>query len=239
MNRIIQYSKNTVALQLLAVAFLFVFLATNSLAQPGNSQGPQGPKCVYRDLDSNKIIHYDCDRFQSKGDLDSITPQVAIYQPSDGDVIDLSELNTNGIGQMLLPIKIFISPEYVVDFGASSNAVTQYAVLPQEDLVGHAHAYVHPVITFVTDPATMAVTDVNFLADTRSDHVGGFCVFQSSVTIASGDQMLSVNCPLQGNPLPGEYRVTVDLTANSHDPRTKEHPRDVIPGAEVQVTFVP
>jgi hypothetical protein len=220
-------------------------LSISSLAQPGNSDGPQGPKCVYRDLDSNKIIHYNCDRFQSKGDIDTVTPQIKIVEPEHEDVIDYSALPINpSNGNRRLPITIVVSPEddYTVDFTAASNAGTQYAMLPQVDGLGHAHAYVAPEIEVTKNPDG-SIASVTFVgAENRADFVGGFCVFQAPVTQTPDYQVLTVNCDLQQTQQPivngSNYRVIVDTTQNSHDSRTKHHPRANPPGDHVVIQFM-
>jgi hypothetical protein len=240
MNRIIQCSRNIVAFQLLAVTMLLVFvsLSINSFAQPD-------PQCVYRDLSPPyDLIQYDCDRYQSKGDIDSVTPQIKIVKPEHGDKIDCSKLtDSNGNGIKELPITIVVSPDdvYTVDFSAASNAGTQYAMLPQEDGLGHAHAYIAPEITVAKD-AGGNITSVTFVGQqNRSDLVGGFCVFQFPVLQTLTYQVLTVNCDLQqvGQPISfgSNYRVIVDTTENSHGPRIKHHPRAVPPGDQVIIQF--
>jgi len=144
MNNIVLRSRSFVVIQLVVISLCVLFSAAGSFAEPGNGKGP---KCKYRDLQSNKIISYDCYRFQSKGDIDSVTPQIKIISPVQGEEIDYSTLmDSNGNGTVELPIKIVISPDsdYTVDFTAASNAGTQYAFVPQIDGLGHAHAYIAP-----------------------------------------------------------------------------------------------
>lgn len=241
MNNIYRYMGFLAVLPLFAVAICFAFSPISALAAPGNGKGPQ---CKYRDLNSNKIVSYDCDRFQSKGDIDSVTPQLKIISPEAGEVIDYSTLtDSNGNGTVELPITIVISPDsdYTVDFTAAANAGTQYAFLPQVDGLGHAHAYIAPEIQ-VTQDGLGNVTSVTFVgSDNRSDQVGGFCVFQAPLVQTPDYQVLAVNCELQqgseaiveGAP----YRVIVDTTENSHGPRLKHSPRDVPPGDQVTIQF--
>lgn len=220
-----------------SVIFAFPFMAT---AADENA----GPLCRYKDLDNGNIVVYRCDRFQSKGDLDSNTPQLKIVDPKPGDVIDYSNLpDGNNNGKPELPIRIVVSPEadYKVDFTAASNAGTQYAMLPQVDGLGHAHAYIAPEIE-VTQDNGGNITGVTFVgSDNRSDKVGGFCVFQTPVLQTPTYQVLTVNCELQQTSEPisagKKYRVIVDTTENSHGPRIKNHPRDVPPGDQVVIEF--
>jgi len=241
MNKIVKFSRFLAVIPLFAVAICFAFSPIGSLAAPGKGKGP---KCKYRDLNSNKIVSYDCDRFQSKGDIDSITPQLKIISPEAEEVIDYSLLtDSNGNGTVELPITIVISPDsdYTVDFTAAANAGTQYAFLPQVDGLGHAHAYIAPEIE-VTQDGLGNVTSVAFVgSDNRSDLVGGFCVFQQPQVQTPDFQVISVNCELQqGSQAIAEgvpYRVIVDTTENSHGPRLKHSPRDVPPGDQVTIRF--
>lgn len=239
MNKIIVNSKYVVLFLLFAVTVLFVSvsLSFSVLAAPDKAQGP---KCQYRDLDSNKIITYDCDRFQSKGDIDSITPQMKIVSPQHGDVINYGALTVSGDTKQL-PITIVVNSDYVVDFSLASDAGTEYAKLPQEDGVGHAHAYCAPEIEVTAHGGV--ITDVDFVGeDNRSDFVCGFCVFRDCTTPLGKDfQVCSVDCNLQQSEQPitegTNYRVIVDTTENSHGPRIKHHPRDVPPGDQVIISF--
>lgn len=222
-------------------ALFFVF-SIGSFAKNQNA----GPLCTYQDLERGNIVKFRCDRFQSKGDKDSITPQVKILEPFDGQVIDfesdLEDLNEDGIKE--LPIKIVVNPEFIVDFDAASNAATQYAVLPQIDGLGHLHAYISPEIEIEYDENTGELSGVNFIQfSNRADFVGGFCVFRNANPELSTDdyQVLTVNCPLQASMLPldeGFYKVVVDFTENSHGPRIKNHPRDNPPEDIVRINLV-
>jgi len=230
-------SSNSISSKKFCKQAKFVSLSFGAFAAPDKAKGP---KCQYRDLDSNKIISYDCDRFQSKGDIDSITPQMKIVSPQHGDVINYEALPVSGMTKQL-PITIVVNSDYVVDFSLASNAGTEYAKLPQEDGVGHAHAYCAPEIE-VTEVGGN-ITDVDFVGEgNRSDFVCGFCVFGACTKPPGEDfQVCSVNCNLQQtNQLITEgtnYRVIVDTTENSHGPRIKHHPRDVPPGDQVIISF--
>ena len=187
-----------------------------------------------RDLVGGNIVKFHCDRFQSKGDFDSITPQVKIISPAPGDVINRNDLAVNGNGQRLLPVKIVISPEFDLDFTQASSAGSEYAFLPQVDGVGHA--YLAPEIAVTTNAGD--VTGVTFVgSDNRSDLVGGFCVFRAPELITADYQVVTVLCPIQGEAAiaNGNYRVIVDFTDHSHGPRMKNHPRDVPPRDQVSV----
>ena len=112
---------------------LSVFFAIPVIANANNENA--GPLCTYRDLERGNIVKFRCDRFQSKGDLDSVTPQLKIVSPKHGQEIDYSDLtDLNGNGSVELPITIVVSPnsEYTVDFTAASSARTEYVMLPQE-----------------------------------------------------------------------------------------------------------
>lgn len=237
MNNIVISLRLVVALPILVIALCFVFSPLSVLAAPGKAKGP---KCQYRDLDSNKIITYDCDRFQSKGDRDSITPQVKIIEPEEGAPVLASELVLLPNGLKAVPIKIVVSPEFVIDFTQASNAGTQYLLLPQVDGLGHLHSYIAPVIDVKTD-VDGNILDVQFVGnDNRSDMNGGFCVFRNAGPESTPDyQVLNVDCPLQAfdSMDDGEYKVSVDFTENSHGPRMKNHPRDVPPGDQVTIEF--
>ena len=88
---------------------LSVILAIPSIAIAKNENA--GPLCTYRDLDKGNIVKFRCDRFQSKGDIDSITPQIKIVSPNHGDVSDYSSLtDSNGNGAVELPIKLSSVP---------------------------------------------------------------------------------------------------------------------------------
>ena len=221
------------------VLIFSLFFASPFLASAMNEN--PGPLCRYQDLDGGNIVVYRCDRFQSKGDIDSITPQLKIVSPKQGDDIDYSTLtDSNGNGSVELPITIVVSPEYDVDFTAASNAGTEYAKLPQVDGLGHAHAYIAPEIV-VEEDSNGEIDSVEFVgSDNRSDNVGGFCVFRTP-TPKPGYQVLTVNCELQQTVEPisegKKYRVIVDTTENSHGPRIKHHPRGVPPGDQVVITF--
>ena len=226
----------------LMVVFLVIFgLPLISLANNGNGS----PLCTYMDLDQGNIIKYPCDRFQSKGDKDSITPQVKIVEPENGKTIDYQSdlVDSNGDGVMELPIKIVVNPEFTIDFSVASNPVTQYAFLPQVDGLGHLHGYITPEIHVDFDPTTGEVSGVNFIGNSnRSDFVGGFCAFQNADPELSTEdyQVLKVNCPLQATMSTienGSYKVSVDFTENSHGPRIKNHPRDNPPEDVVQINI--
>lgn len=240
MNRRILDFKFLILLQFTVIAMLIVFTPADAF-----SQSKKDPKCRFRNLETGKIDKYRCDRFQSKGDRDSITPQVKIIKPADGasiaasDLVDILDDQDQVVGKAL-PIKIVVNPEFVIDFTQASSAVTEYLFLPQEDGIGHLHSYVAPVIDVQTDESGN-ITGVNFLGnDNRSDMNGGFCVFRNAEPESTPDyQVLNVDCPLQafdsmGN---GEYKVTVDFTENSHGPRMKNHPRDVPPGDQITIQF--
>jgi len=242
MDNIFSRSRLQLAIPFLIVALSVMFVTVSAFAAPGNGKGP---KCKYRDLDSNKIISYNCDRFQSKGDIDSVTPQIKIISPVQDEEVDYSALvDSNGNGSVELPITIVISPDsdYTVDFTAASNAGTEYAFVPQIDGLGHAHAYIAPEIGVAFDEEGN-VESVNFVgSDNRSDLVGGFCVFQAPQVQTPEFQVITANCelfqgeqPIQNN---GNYRVIVDTTENSHGPRLKHSPRDVPSGDIVVVKFV-
>ncbi len=113
MNKIIMKSEYVGSL-LFVVTLLFVFvsLSFSAFAAPDKAKGP---KCQYRDIDSNKIITYDCDRFQSKGDKDSITPQVKIIAPVDGSTVLASALVFLPYGSNALPIQLVVNPAFVFD----------------------------------------------------------------------------------------------------------------------------
>ncbi len=243
MKNIYPFSKTYLVITTIAFALVMVLsgLSMDAFAQPDKAKGP---KCQYRDLDSNKIISYDCDRFQSKGDIDEVTPQLKIISPEPGDVIDYSTLtDSNGNGFVELPIRIVISPDsdYTVDFTAATSAATEYGFQPQIAGLGHAHAYIAPGIE-VTKDVSGNVTDVDFVgSENRSDNVGGFCVFREPLVMDTKFQVLETNCDLFQFVEPivsaKEYRVIVDTTQNSHDARIKHHPRDVPPGDQVIITF--
>lgn len=236
--------KNSLFVGLVLSFFLLtVFgVASNIEAKTENS----GPLCTYADLEIGNIIKYRCDRFQSKGDKDSVTPQVKIIEPENGQVIDYQNdlVDSNEDGVMELPIKIVVNPEFTIDFSAASNAATEYAVLPQIDGLGHLHAYISPDIQVELDEETGEVAGVNFTQfSNRSDFVGGFCVFRNADPELSTEefQVLTVNCPLQATELPiseGVYKVGVDFTENSHGPRIKNHPRDVPPDDLIGINIV-
>ena len=225
----------------LATLMLLSTFTMVSIAQPG-AKGKAD--CRYRDLETNKLIHYGCDRFQSKGDIDEVTPQLKIISPEPDDVIDYSTLtDSNGNGFVELPIRIVISPDsdYTVDFTAATSAATEYGFQPQIAGLGHAHAYIAPGIE-VTKDVSGNVTDVDFVgSENRSDNVGGFCVFREPLVMDTKFQVLETNCDLFQFVEPivsaKEYRVIVDTTQNSHDARIKQHPRDVPPGDQVIITF--
>jgi len=240
MNKIIMKSDyRSLLLFTVTLLFVFVSLSFGAFAAPDKAKGP---KCQYRDLDSNKIISYDCDRFQSKGDIDSITPQMKIISPEAGDTIDYDDLDENGNGQKVLPIKIVISPieHYVLDRSIASSAGTEYAFLPQVDGVGHAHGYCAPEI----EPTIVdgEVTNVQWVGmDNISRAVCGFCVFSDCEEQGPEDnfQVCNVDCPLNADAISNStnYRVIVDTTENSHGPRIKHHPQAVPPGDQVIVNF--
>jgi len=242
MNTRITSTKYLVMFHMIAIALFLAFSPISTLAAPGKGNGPQ---CKYRDLDGNKIISYNCDRFQSKGDKDSITPQVKIVKPEHGETIlasDLVEINDSD-GNFLfkaLPIKIVVSPEFVIDFALASSAGTQYLFLPQIDGVGHLHAYISNVIR--VHEVGGNITGVDFVEnDNRSDMNGGFCVFRNAEPSSTEEyQILNVNCPLQAfnSMADGEYKVSVDFTENSHGPRLKNHPRDIPPGDQIVIDFM-
>lgn len=201
------------------------------------------PPCRHRDLTTGAIVESVCDRFQSKGDLDTITPQVRIVEPANGANINYAKLpDANNDGVKELPIKIVVSPEFDLDFAGATNAGTQYGFLPQVDGHGHAHAYIAPVIGVSSRGGRIDAVD--FVGnDNRADYVGGFCVFQSvdPAQSTSAYQVVNVSCPLTASREQiekGEYRVIVDFTDDSHGPRFKSHPRAVPPGDQVVVTFV-
>lgn len=139
-----------------------------------------------------------------------------------------------------LPIKIVVSPEFVIDFTQASSAATEYLFLPQEDGIGHLHSYVAPAINVQTD-GSGNILSVDFVGNSnRADMNGGFCVFRNAGPESTADyQVLNVDCPLQafGDMADGQYKVTVDFTENSHGPRMKNHPRDVPPGDQVTIEF--
>ncbi|MEM7009232.1 MAG: hypothetical protein AAF462_08885 [Thermodesulfobacteriota bacterium] len=245
-------SKWLVMLQIVIAASIFMFMPADAF-----SQKKKDPRCRFRNPDTNRIFKYRCDRFQSKGDIDSITPQLKIISPLPGEEIDysalaeadLTDLQGNPITVKLLPITIVISPasEYTVDFTAATNAATEYAFEPQVDGVGHAHAYVGPDIDTVnlgdTDGDGVDEYSVGFVGqNNRSDFAGGFCVFREPADQENGYQLLTTNCPLwqfgedivEGAP----YRVIVDTTENSHGPRIKAHPRDMPSGDKQVITFI-
>lgn len=226
-----------VALPFIVIALCFAFSPISTLAAPDKAKGP---KCKYRDLESNKIITYDCDRFQSKGDKDSITPQVKIIEPAQGAPVLASDLVVLDNGLKALTIKIVVNPEFVIDFTQASNAGTEYLFLPQIDGLGHLHSYIAPVIDVQTDESG-DIQSVQFVGNmNRSDMNGGFCVFRNAEPESTDDyQVLNVDCPLQAfdGMADGQYKVTVDFTENSHGPRMKNHPRDVPPGDQVTIEF--
>lgn len=225
--------------QIILIAIFFLIAPMDAYSKK------KDPKCKYRDLETGKIVKYNCDRFQSKGDIDSVTPQIKIISPVHGEEVDYSDLeDTNDNGIVELPITIVISPDsdYTVDFTAASNAAMEYAFVPQIDGLGHAHAYIAPEIGVAYDEDGN-VESVNFVgSENRSDLVGGFCVFQAPQVQTPEFQVITANCelfqgeqPIQNN---GNYRVIVDTTENSHGPRLKHSPRDVPPGDIVVVKFV-
>ncbi|MGB3729944.1 MAG: hypothetical protein WBA70_11925 [Thermodesulfobacteriota bacterium] len=240
MNRYILNTRSLFPLYLIVIAMLLLITPVDVF-----SQSKKDPKCRYRSLVSGKIVKYRCDRFQSKGDTDSVTPQIKIISPIDGDEIDYSTLtDSNDNGSVELPITVVVSPDsdYTVDFTAASSAATEYLFLPQIDGLGHVHAYIAPEIE-VTQDEEGNVTGVNFVeSDNRADQVGGFCVFREPVEQTDTYQVLTANCELFQSVLPIEnnstHRVIVDTTENSHGPRLKHHPRAVPPGDKVVITFV-
>jgi hypothetical protein len=225
-------------------AFLVAVGLLSLLAIGGVSQAvdPEpDPQCVQRDLVSGLLVYYECDRYQSKGDFDSITPQIKIVSPAPGDTINYKQLpDANNDGIKELAIKVVASPEFTFDFTAASSAGTQYAFLGQVDGVGHAHAYIAPAIEVATQG--QAITGVDFVGSgNRADLTGGFCVFQNAdpdLSIPGEYQVLTINCPLSAGTAAlenGDYRVIVDFTENSHGPRMKHSPRDVPPGDQITI----
>lgn len=195
MNKVITKISSVLVFSLIAFTLTAAFLPNNAVSAPKKAKGP---KCQYRDLDSNKIITYNCDRFQSKGDKDSISPQVKIVELADGDTVSASDLVVLPNGLKALPIKIVLSPEFVIDFTQASNAVTEYLFLPQVDGLGHLHAYIANAIDVQVD-GSGNITGVDFVEnDNRSDMNGGFCVFRNAGPYSTEDyQVLDVECPLQ------------------------------------------
>lgn len=240
MKRVIKY--------LLAVPFVVLLLLTVlgpvSIDSYAKGAKAKGPKCKYIELGGTKIIAYNCDRFQSKGDKDSITPQVKIIEPAEGeevaatDLIPICNEDDEFVGRAL-PITIVVNPEFTIDFTQASSARDEYLFLPQVDGVGHLHAYVAEEINVSPNPDGSLTVD--FLEDERADANGGFCVFRNADPVKSTDdyQYLEANCLLQALPTmeDGTYRVNVDFTENSHGPRMKNHPRDMPPGDQVVILF--
>lgn len=225
------------------VLLMLTVLGAVSVDSYAKGAKAKGPKCKYQDLNGTKIITFNCDLFQSKGNRDSITPQIKIIDPEPGDVIDYSSLtDSNANGVVELPITIIISPEsdYVVDFTNVSNPGTQYGYLPQEDGLGHLHAYIAPDINVsMNDEGEYVVEFVS--AENRADRVGGFCVFTNSIVKTDDYQILQSNCELfqleEDIVFDRDYRLIVDATESSHGPRLKSHPRAVPPGDQVIITF--
>ncbi len=241
MNGNVLDTKFLVSLQLILIAMLFLLTPIDAF-----SQSKKDPKCRFRNLETGRIDKYRCDRFQSKGERDSITPQVKIIEPLDGESILASDLvdiidDNNAVVGKALPIKIVVNPEFVVDFTQASSAVTEYLFLPQEDGIGHLHSYVAPLIGVETDEDGN-ILNVDFVGNAnRADMNGGFCVFRNAEPESTPDyQVLNVECPLQSfdSMGDGEYKVTVDFTENSHGPRMKNHPRDVPPGDQIVIDFM-
>lgn len=222
---------------------LLTVLGAMSVDSYAKGSKAKGPKCKYQELGGTKIIAYNCDRFQSKGDIDEVTPQLKIISPEPGDVIDYSTLtDSNGNGFVELPITVIMSPDsdYTIDFTAATSAATQYGFQPQVAGLGHAHAYVVPEIDVMSDGEGGYVVD--FVgSDNRSDFVGGFCVFRNPIAQTEDYQIVEANCELFQTVEPivsgRNYRVIVDTTQNSHDSRIKHHPRDVPPGDQVIIQF--
>ena len=221
---------------LVAVALLSL-LAVGGVSQAIDPE--PDPQCVQRDLDTGLLQYFDCDRYQSKGDFDSITPQTKIVSPESGETINYRTLPENDSGLKMLSIKVVASPEFTFDFGAAANASTQYGMLAQVDGVGHAHAYIAPEIEVST--LGQQITGVEFVgSNNRADLTGGFCVFRDAdpdLSVPGEYQVLTIDCPLQAGVAleNGDYRVVVDFTENSHGSRMKSHPRDVPPGDSIRI----
>lgn len=223
------------------LSVLFVVSSFIAFPAPASSQD-----CIrYQDINADPLVleNFECEKAVSKGDTDTVTPQIKIVEPSHGERINYGRLASNDDGVKLLPITIVVSPEYIVDFTAATNAVTQYLFVPQEADRGHLHAYCSPEIR--VESRRGEITDVEFVgSDNRSDMVGGFCVFREPDPELSTDeyQVLTVDCPLFATEEAIQrgisYVCKVDATEHSHGPRLKSHPRDVPPGDQVTIRFV-
>ena len=258
MKKIYTFTKTYLVVTAIAFSLVMVLsgFSMDASAQPGKEKAPGQPGlgkapgleeynnlCRYRDLDTDELVLYECDLYQSKGDQDTVTPQVKIISPEPGDTInyaDLKDTNDNGVKE--LPITIVLSPQtdYVVDFTNVSNPGTQYGFLPQEDGLGHLHAYIAPEIAVSLNEDDEYV--VEFVgAENRADRVGGFCVFTNSIVKTDDYQVLQSNCDLfqseEDIVFDSNYRIIVDATDNSHGPRLKSHPRAVPPGDQVIIQF--
>ncbi|NIQ16919.1 MAG: hypothetical protein GTO02_21800, partial [Candidatus Dadabacteria bacterium] len=180
---------------------------------------------------------FDCEKPVSKGDPDTVTPQIKIVEPEQGEVINYEKLPALEDGTKLLSFKVVVTPEYTVDFSTASSARDEYLFFPQEADRGHLHAYCSPAIT--VEKSGDEITGVNFVGnDNRADLVGAFCVFRDADVITPDYQVLNVDCPLTGEIEKNiDYVCKVDTTEHSHGPRLKHHPRDVPPGDQVTVRF--
>lgn len=199
----------------------------------------------YEDINGDPLVleNYECENPVSKGDTDTVTPQIKIVYPRPGQIINYGKLEENEDGIKLLPIKIVVNPEYIVDFAAASNAATQYLFVPQEADRGHVHAYCTPSIKVRSRRGH--IRDVEFLGnENRADKTGAFCVFREPDPEESTDeyQVLTTDCPIfaseRGIERFIQYTCKVDATEHSHGPRLKNHPRDVPPGDQVNIRFV-
>lgn len=199
----------------------------------------------YADINAEELVleNFECEKAVSKGDTDTVTPQIRIVSPRHGKRINYGRLEENEDGVKLLPMTIVVNPEYIVDFTAASNPVTQYLFVPQEADRGHVHAYCSPEIR--VERRRGEITDVEFVgSDNRADMVGAFCVFREPDPELSTDeyQVLTTDCPLFASEEEIErginYVCKVDATEHSHGPRLKNHPRDVPPGDQVTIRFV-
>lgn len=228
---------NKLILAFCSIFILFVFLSPEAKSQLGENNCQRYQLDIGGDFDVPNLENFDCEKPVSKGDPDTVTPQIKIVEPEQGEIINYEELPTNGSGIKLLSFKVVVTPEYTVDFNAASSAGTEYLFLPQEADRGHLHAYCSPAITVLKSGDE--ITGVNFVGnDNRADFVGAFCVFQDADVITPDYQVLNVDCPLTGIiQMDVDYVCKVDTTEHSHGPRAKHHPRDVPPGDQVTVKF--
>lgn len=220
-----------------------LFVVTSFIVFPAPASAQD---CIrYQDIDADPLVleNFECEKAVSKGDPDTMTPQIKIVEPRQGQIINYGRLAENEDGVKLLPIKIVVNPEFIVDFTDATNAATQYLFVPQEADRGHVHAYCTPSIRVRSRRGE--IRDVQFLGnENRADKTGAFCVFRDPDPEESTDeyQVLTTDCPIFATERDVQrfiqYTCKVDATEHSHGPRLKNHPRDVPPGDQVNIRFV-